>query len=429
MRKWWLGLGLLFVGVCGFCGYNLAVLFTHPNLHVPKRQYPQANAYADIRRMTKQIMQLSERDSRLNKILSRMRHSPASELSPAEESYLLKVFDPFLQQYPKFLEKPSVAVYEYSIDWRFPELAAMRDLMRAERFRVRRWLKANQDELAVQAFAHILHLSNQLRSEGPLMHHLAGYTLTQIALEPFWQDPKLLDTPRAMEQMIEAVRQFERHRPSLASAFQHELYFARALCNDLASGLYDIAYLSGEKQTPEPPSQFETIVLRVLVNLSVPEIEQYMAKAIAEMKKPYWERDKSRPPEPKQLISAILLPEFGRIGNREARELACLRLQATLCAIRLYKIRNGHYPRQLSDLELGDLVVDPFTGKPFRYRLDADKGFWLYSLGPNGTDENGMSDYRPAGEQGDIVPVIQKPPQIAVPQGQDLPLAPPFRFQ
>ncbi|MHC4200673.1 MAG: hypothetical protein ACYSU0_11830 [Planctomycetota bacterium] len=60
----------------------------------------------------------------------------------------------------------------------------------------------------------------------------------------------------------------------------------------------------------------------------------------------------------------------------------------------LYKSRHGKYPDKLGRLApefLDKLPPDPFTGKPFVYKLkDAGKGFIVYSIGENLTDDGGV---------------------------------------
>lgn len=55
----------------------------------------------------------------------------------------------------------------------------------------------------------------------------------------------------------------------------------------------------------------------------------------------------------------------------------------------LWEARTGQYPNSFSELNWGDMVIDPFTGKPFIYRVDQRRGFQLYSVGVNLLDDGG----------------------------------------
>jgi hypothetical protein len=62
-----------------------------------------------------------------------------------------------------------------------------------------------------------------------------------------------------------------------------------------------------------------------------------------------------------------------------------------LLALRRHKDRTGAWPTSLAQIEphvSPETIRDPFSGKPFGYRLSGQT-FLLYSVGPNGTDEGG----------------------------------------
>jgi hypothetical protein len=60
-------------------------------------------------------------------------------------------------------------------------------------------------------------------------------------------------------------------------------------------------------------------------------------------------------------------------------------------ALQAYKARHGGYPASIQELrsKLGwNLPKDPFSGKDFIYKR-RDKGFVLYSVGPDMKDDGG----------------------------------------
>ena len=63
-------------------------------------------------------------------------------------------------------------------------------------------------------------------------------------------------------------------------------------------------------------------------------------------------------------------------------------------ALRLYRIKHGAYPEKLDALVpefIDKLPTDPFSGREYVYRKEG-KGFILYSLGVNMTDDGGVED-------------------------------------
>ena len=60
-------------------------------------------------------------------------------------------------------------------------------------------------------------------------------------------------------------------------------------------------------------------------------------------------------------------------------------------ALEAYHRDNGSYPAALDDLlghDIDEIPLDPFSKEPFRYILE-EPGYLLYSVGPNGIDEDG----------------------------------------
>ena len=93
------------------------------------------------------------------------------------------------------------------------------------------------------------------------------------------------------------------------------------------------------------------------------------------------------------LLSDILLPALGRAGLQHYYLLAERHLAATALAIRLYELDHGRRPDTLDELVpeyLPVVPLDPMSGADGRigYRPGAARPV-LYSVGPNGTDEEG----------------------------------------
>lgn len=103
-------------------------------------------------------------------------------------------------------------------------------------------------------------------------------------------------------------------------------------------------------------------------------------------------------------VTSMILPALHKAGMAFDRGIArsgCGKLAVTL---RLYRMKHNRYPEQLSALVPGfidKLPADPFSGKDYVYRKEG-KGFIVYSLGSNMTDDGGVEDPK-AREAGDVV--------------------------
>ena len=109
-------------------------------------------------------------------------------------------------------------------------------------------------------------------------------------------------------------------------------------------------------------------------------------------------------------IMGVLLPG---LAGRTAKEAECLAyLRFGLAAVALEQFRAAHqnrWPAALSDLTpnyLAGTPVDPFDGRPLRYRQEGE-GYLLYTIGPDLKDDSGG---RLSGKEGDLVFAVVLPP-------------------
>ncbi len=76
--------------------------------------------------------------------------------------------------------------------------------------------------------------------------------------------------------------------------------------------------------------------------------------------------------------------------------MRCLRV---LLAVERYRLQTGAWPAKLEELTPGllkEVPLDPFDGKPLRYRRFSE-GIIVYSVGPDGNDDGGEVVEPPAG--------------------------------
>lgn len=101
-------------------------------------------------------------------------------------------------------------------------------------------------------------------------------------------------------------------------------------------------------------------------------------------------------------VSICLLPVYSGLSAKSDDYSARLYGDQIFLALLAYKDSFGVYPDNLNEAraKLGwKLQQDPFTGKDFIYRRDG-RGFILYSIGPNFTDDKGLGRSDNYGVQG-----------------------------
>jgi hypothetical protein len=93
-----------------------------------------------------------------------------------------------------------------------------------------------------------------------------------------------------------------------------------------------------------------------------------------------------------------------RFREKCDRSETALRLMRTDVALRLYFIDKGAYPATLADLVpqyLEAVPIDPFSQQALIYKPQTN-AYLLYSVGPDHTDDGGLSYRRAGGGKGDL---------------------------
>jgi hypothetical protein len=90
-------------------------------------------------------------------------------------------------------------------------------------------------------------------------------------------------------------------------------------------------------------------------------------------------------------LDKLLRYDVGKPVKLYRRSRAALRSAAAALAAERYRMANGKWPVSLQDLMptfLAKVPLDPYDGKPLRYRRLQD-GCVIYSIGPDGRDDGG----------------------------------------
>jgi hypothetical protein len=97
-------------------------------------------------------------------------------------------------------------------------------------------------------------------------------------------------------------------------------------------------------------------------------------------------------------MSRTLIATIKRCIDKEQGCQAQLRAAQVGVAAERYRLAKGAWPAGLDDLVTSGLLksvpTDPFDGRPMRYRKTAG-GVVVYSVGPDGTDDGGVTLMRP----------------------------------
>ena len=91
-------------------------------------------------------------------------------------------------------------------------------------------------------------------------------------------------------------------------------------------------------------------------------------------------------------LAEVAINTYDSLFDRVTDTHALQRVTMTALALRLYRKENGRYPENLQQLVpkyLPSVPIDPYDGKPLRYRK-LQKGFKVWSVGGNRKDDGGV---------------------------------------
>ncbi len=101
---------------------------------------------------------------------------------------------------------------------------------------------------------------------------------------------------------------------------------------------------------------------------------------------------------PANVLMQVATPAYTNVTASALRAESSVALTLTVCALERHRLARDQYPETLADLVPAFLAagpIDVIDGQPLRYRRLADGSFKLYSIGLNGTDDDGApSDWK-----------------------------------
>lgn len=115
------------------------------------------------------------------------------------------------------------------------------------------------------------------------------------------------------------------------------------------------------------------------------------------------------------IMTGMLLPAMEKFIARDVNHRAQARTALVALAIERFRLaNNGKLPSELPSLipaYLEKVPIDPFDGQPLRYKR-TDKGYMVYSIGPDGVDDGGIEG--PAGPKPkalwDVTFIVERAP-------------------
>jgi hypothetical protein len=252
---------------------------------------------------------------------------------------------------------------------------------------------------ACDSILAMLNTGGSLGDEPLLISALGRFSIRAIAVQSLERTLALGQPSEA--QLLAVQRRLEDELPE--TVLLHALQGERAGVHDLSSkieaGRLGLESLKDHGSSSDPPKGWEHVsnlwaVPRIrhghaeLIDAQTDAVE--VAKLPVEQQAPLFAQIDARTTGMTP-YARLLLPALGKVEGASLRIEAQMRCGLTGVAVERYRRKHGRWPGRLADLKgefLREVPLDPFDGKPLRYRKD-DQGVLVYSVGKDRQDDGG----------------------------------------
>jgi hypothetical protein len=245
-------------------------------------------------------------------------------------------------------------------------------------------------------------IAQHAASENLLIGYLVGHAVDAITLSGLQQilyrdggDPAVCEAVRATVE--------QDYKPSdLAHALRTEFCMQMVILARLRKGgPNSLVELSGEPASQSPmkmsPEYWNAFLdasglkmirrtRRIIATADLPFPEAFHAQNALENEV---EQDKSLT----NMVCDILFPAFANVSIGRASHQAMAEVTRAGAAVLVWRARQGPFPDSLEAV-MNPVPVDPFDGKPLRYRREG-AGFVVYAVGKDGKFDGGTPDKKP----------------------------------
>ena len=291
-----------------------------------------------------------------------------------------------------------------------PEYAPMRDTARLLAAQAMLQSEAGHPEAALRTIQVGAHMAQNVAKEPTVIALLVRLAIEAIMDHPFRQIiNRYADRPDILRLAVQTEQEFG-PTPDVRNALRGELVMCRTMAGMLRTD-EDLSSITAKLRIPITGSPRSVIadayeahslsfwrrVFAAGKRTQGDPMATYVAFKAVDDAEEAMETDKDGKKKPTYEWSDLLSPFFAGAAEKAVHNEAQRRLRRTLVALLAYRHREGHFPATLALLSPA-APSDPYISRPLHFRR-ADRGFLLYSVGPNLTDDGGNA--KPA-KKGDL---------------------------
>ena len=371
----------------GVIAFHWYVQHTPPQIALPSRPpVPSANGFPLLKAAGAKL----KNDDAVSDAVSA---SPKKTHTNAERDALVAANAPALADARAALKLPYYEANDESIMANHAYYASFRALCRAFVLSGNRAWDAGRQRDAADDYLCAITLGRRIPNHTNLLPRLVGIACENIGKRPLWKRVESMDADTAAY-ALRRLNALQAENLPFAATVEEEEY---TMQNGVLETYRNPALLSTNVPGNDTPAiyaffyAYKTVVPRPFV---LGCVRDYMGKVAAQSRQPYCV-SKAEIPQRREPISFVLTPVISHARTKTVAQIAGDNLLRTTLALRVYQLRNGKYPAALSELVAAKLLPavpdDPFAAPhtAIRYRQTPDGKYTLYSIAPDGVDDNG----------------------------------------
>jgi hypothetical protein len=301
--------------------------------------------------------------------------------------------------------------WEPMVSASFPHFSQMRQAARMLALRANTQAADGRAGEALGSVEAVFRVAEQAKTDPVIIADLVSYAIQGIGLRALSETlPTGAPSPAACRSLYDQLGKTDNVASSRRTVRGEVVLMGMDTFNLVRSGRISLTWLmrGDEGQAslggrPRLRGRLRAWLLRPVLNADERVYLSYMEREVRSFELPYPESrqamdDLNTSLETRTPIYALLtrlvMPIFGRAVWSRDRATAAVGAAQIALALKAYRSEHDSYPPSLAELGAAGwkLPLDPFGGKPYRYRREGS-GFVVWSLGPDMDDDNAARDY------------------------------------
>lgn len=351
--------------------------------------------------------------------------------SPAADVLLaLSKYDPAIEELRRasrlhFSRFPLNYDTDCPFDILLPHLAALKHCSQVLQLRAIAELHNDQSDQALADVKLLFRLIDSIRSEPFLISHLVRVAMVNITLQPVWEGVAEHKWSNAQ------LRELNQELAGLDFLADYEF----AMRGERAASIATIDHLrrhrnfheffdrmsdspSDDSHPRDPGEQIAGVAFHLVPSsvfyeneLAVARMHQQWILPIVDANRRIASPETARQAEivveeerkhfsPNKIFALLMTPALNSAARKFVFAQSSLDLARVGGALERYRLAHGQYPESLDALSpqfIEKIPHDIINGQPLHYRHPDDGKFLLYSVGWNGTDDNGRAEFKSSG--------------------------------